>query len=135
MEPLYKGQVGGGSFVPCTVEPLYKGQVGGIFLVHFSEVKNVLSQWEGRIVPLYTHIPHACTCMYTYTYTCMHMHVYIHLHRSDEIFVSYPMRAPCSMTFPHKNSFLWPLIICGRKQALFHCKWANSISYISRMLY
>ena len=29
VEPLYKGQVGGGSFVPYTVEPLYKGQVGG----------------------------------------------------------------------------------------------------------
>ena len=28
MEPLYKGQVGDGSFVPYTVEPLYKGQVG-----------------------------------------------------------------------------------------------------------
>ena len=26
--PLYKGRVGGGSFVPYTVEPLYKGQVG-----------------------------------------------------------------------------------------------------------
>ena len=26
--PLYKGQAGGGSFVPYTVEPLYKGQVG-----------------------------------------------------------------------------------------------------------
>ena len=23
----------------------------------------------------------------------------------------------------------------GRKQTLFHCKWVNSISYISRMLY
>ena len=23
----------------------------------------------------------------------------------------------------------------GRKRTLFHCKWANSISYISRMLY
>ena len=29
MEPLYKGQGGGGSFVPYTVEPLYKGQGGG----------------------------------------------------------------------------------------------------------
>ena len=29
VEPLYKGQVGDGSFVPYTVEPLYKGQVGG----------------------------------------------------------------------------------------------------------
>ena len=23
----------------------------------------------------------------------------------------------------------------GRKRTLFHCKWANSISYISRMIY
>ena len=23
----------------------------------------------------------------------------------------------------------------GRKRTLFHCKWVNSISYISRMLY
>ena len=29
VEPLYKGQVGDGSFVPYTVEPLYKGQFGG----------------------------------------------------------------------------------------------------------
>ena len=29
VEPLYKGQVEDGSFVPYTVEPLYKGQVGG----------------------------------------------------------------------------------------------------------
>ena len=28
VEPLYKGQVGDGSFVTYTVEPLYKGQVG-----------------------------------------------------------------------------------------------------------
>ena len=28
VEPLYKGQVRDGSFVPSTVEPLYKGQVG-----------------------------------------------------------------------------------------------------------
>ena len=27
VEPLYKGQVGDGSFVPYTVEPLYKGQL------------------------------------------------------------------------------------------------------------
>ena len=25
--------------------------------------------------------------------------------------------------------------VTGRKRTLFHCKWANSISYISRMLY
>ena len=28
VEPLYKGQVGDGSFVPYTIKPLYKGQVG-----------------------------------------------------------------------------------------------------------
>ena len=25
--------------------------------------------------------------------------------------------------------------VTGRKRTLFHCRWANSISYISRMLY
>ena len=29
VEPLYKGQVWGGSIVSYTVDPLYKGQVGG----------------------------------------------------------------------------------------------------------
>ena len=28
VEPLYKGRVGGESFVSCTVDPLCKGQVG-----------------------------------------------------------------------------------------------------------
>ena len=27
------------------------------------------------------------------------------------------------------------VVVTGRKRTLFHCKWANSISYISRMLY
>ena len=27
------------------------------------------------------------------------------------------------------------MAVTGRKRTLFHCKWANSISYISRMLY
>ena len=38
VEPLYKGQVGGGSFVPYTVEPLYKGQVGDGSFVPWREV-------------------------------------------------------------------------------------------------
>ena len=36
VEPLYKGQVGGRSFVPYTVEPLYKGQVGGRSFVPYT---------------------------------------------------------------------------------------------------
>ena len=36
LEPLYKGQVGGGSFVPYTVEPLYKGQVGDVSFVPYA---------------------------------------------------------------------------------------------------
>ena len=36
VEPLYKRQVGGGSFVPYTVEPLYKGQVGGVSFVPYT---------------------------------------------------------------------------------------------------
>ena len=34
-------------------------------------------------------------------------------------------------------SWLKPVCVAvtGRKRTLFHCKWANLISYISRMLY
>ena len=46
VEPLYKGQVGDGSFVHYTVEPLYKGQVGDGSFVHYT----VEPLYKGRVL-------------------------------------------------------------------------------------
>ena len=52
VEPLYKGQVGDGSFVPYTVEPLYKGQVGdGSFVPYTVEPLYKGQVGDGSFVP------------------------------------------------------------------------------------
>ena len=57
VEPLYKGQVGGGSFVPYTVEPLYKGQVGWVLCPLHSGASLQGTSWMGplslTVEPLY----------------------------------------------------------------------------------
>ena len=53
------------------------------------------------------YIKHGVTCMYMYKQT--HVRTYV-----------------CTNTCVADT---------GRKRTLFHCKWANSMSYISRMLY
>ena len=58
VEPLYKGQVGGGSFVPYTVEPLYKGQVGGGSFVPYTVEPLYKGQVGGGSFVPYTVEPH-----------------------------------------------------------------------------
>ena len=52
VEPLYKGQVGDGSFVPCLVEPLYKGQVGDGSFVPYSGASLQGTSWGWVLCPL-----------------------------------------------------------------------------------
>ena len=35
----------------------------------------------------------------------------------------------------HSQLVYYIVAVTGRKRTLFHCKWANSINYITRMLY
>ena len=60
VEPLYKGQVGGGSFVPYTVEPLYKGQVGGGSFVPYTVEPLYKGQVGGGSFVPYTVEPLYC---------------------------------------------------------------------------
>ena len=52
VEPLYKGQVGGESFVPYTVEPLSKGQVGDGSFVSGASLQG--TSWGWVLCPLYS---------------------------------------------------------------------------------
>ena len=55
---------------------------------------------------------------------------------SEEIFVTVnPLKPETDEIYLILDEEIISVAVTGRKRTLFHCKWANSMSYISRMLY
>ena len=88
--------------------------------------------------------------VHTYEHACIHKCRHIILTRTHDI-VSFTLGSTILLFYQAEHGcmdqplgsfllvlcFIQPLYVAdtGRKRTLFHCKWANSISHISRMLH